>query len=76
MVGGACQDCVYSAFLDWANFEKDVVFCTHPHLGSIGNWAQRIVKGDQKPCEYFTSPYKESNTEPNRESPPSHKATL
>jgi hypothetical protein len=62
MVSCTCQDCAYSAFLDWANFEKNVVLCTHPHMGGIGNWAQRIVKGDQKPCEHFTNRYNALNT--------------
>jgi hypothetical protein len=67
MVGCTCQDCLYSASLDWANFEKRVVLCTHPHMGSVGNWVQRIVQGDHKPCEYFMSQSQEVSTELNRE---------
>jgi hypothetical protein len=67
MVGCSCRDCVYSASLDWANFEKGVVLCMHHHMGSIGNWAQRIVEGNQKPCEHFMSQSQKLGPEPNTE---------
>jgi hypothetical protein len=70
MDGCTCQDCVYSAHLDWAKFEKSVVLCTHPHMGCVGNWAQRIVQGDMKPCENFMSQYRELSSKPKRESSP------
>jgi putative AlgH/UPF0301 family transcriptional regulator len=65
MAGYTCQDCVYSTSLDWANFEKSVILCTHPSMGCIGNWVQRIVQVNQRPCEHFMTLYKEAGTEPN-----------
>ena len=49
MLEHTCKDCTFSASLGWAEPETGLIFCIHPQMGHIGNWAQRVLKAKAKP---------------------------